>query len=287
MEKQKAEAEKLKTVEDIAGGSHPNIQGILQWIEEQKEKQKADEENREKIKALQAQLESMTRDENRHTCHVTGVNMYANLEALQANCVTGVNLAAKAQAAMAAAEAANLKRKLDDEVESEGELIKLQLSVNTKKSRGDQAKRSGLTSKQPSKIRFEVEWVHHWLGKEYEANPIPFNQIKLGHYLMGEADILLRCQKPEEFRARLKLMKRLGYWQVKYDWPCTHNIYAAVMRGIETGRETWGFDLRDYEDILVQPVVAPTRQEDKPRCQRGNIFLCCISMQQLPAGQPT
>ena len=99
-------------------------------------------------------------------------------------------------------------------------------------------------------MRYEVEWAHHWLGKEYDANPISFNQMKIGQNIMGEADIILNCSKPEEMRARLNLMRRMGYWQVKYDWTAARNVYAAILRGIETGRESWNFDIKDYEDML-------------------------------------
>ena len=68
---------------------------------------------------------------------------------------------------------------------------------------------------------------------------------------MGESDIILNCNKPEEIRARLRLMCRMGYWQTKYDWSSARNVYAAILQGIETGREDWQFNSHDYEDILV------------------------------------
>ena len=78
-------------------------------------------------------------------------------------------------------------------------------------------------------MKVEVEWAHHWLGKEFEANPVMFNQMKLGHYMSGEAAILLQCDHPLEFRARLGLMQKLGYWAAKHEWPTVRNIYAAIL----------------------------------------------------------
>ena len=75
---------------------------------------------------------------------------------------------------------------------------------------------------------------------------------------MGEADIILNCVKPEEMRARLSLMRRIGYWQIKYEWSSIRNVYAAIMRAIETGRENWNFDIKDYEDILTSIPARPT-----------------------------
>ena len=264
--KKKAEEEKSvnwgdKPMEEV-------MKKVMGWITRMEGEKKYEDEEREKLKALQLQIEKMAKGENRKTCVATGVNMFANLEALQGDGATGIDLAAKAHNAMLAATAE--KRRVEGDAESEGESLH---SNHSKK----QKITSGLARHNTQRVRFEVEWAHHWLGKEFEANPIQFNQIKLGHYLMGEAEILLRCTKPEEFRARLKLMKKLGYWQVKFDWAAARNIYAAILRGIETGHENWDFDLREYEDMLnpgntanVNVNVTKSSQTRRPR----DVFFC-------------
>ena len=79
----------------------------------------------------------------------------------------------------------------------------LEISQN---SRGKACKFcSGLTALPAQKVKFEVEWAHHWLGKEFEANPVTFNQMKLGQYVSGEAQILLQCDHPTEMRATVKI----------------------------------------------------------------------------------
>ena len=163
----------------------------------------------------------MTKAENRKTCQLTGVDLFTGLDALQAE--GGVDLAAKAQAAMLVATAS--KRKREDGDVSEGE------STSSKHSHASHKGvkfRSGLNALATQKVKHEVEWAHHWLGKEFEANPVSFNQMKLGHYVSGEADILLHCDRPNEFRARLCLMNKLGYWAAKHDWPAARSIYAAI-----------------------------------------------------------
>ena len=130
------------------------------------------------------------------------------------------------------------------------------------------------------KVIYDVEWAHHWVGKEYDANPLAFNQMKIGQYIMGEAEIVLNCSKPEEIRARLRLMRRMGYWQTKYDWVSARNIYAAILRGVETGREDWGFDIRDYEDMLSTPVTRQNivvKEDRQGKKTEGSILLWSIS----------
>ena len=123
-----------------------------------------------------------------------------------------------------------------------------------------------------------MEWAHHWLGKEYDANPVAFNHIKLGHYMMGESDIILNCSKPEEIRARLCLMRKMGYWVTKYEWSSVRNVYAAILRAIETGRESWEIDFKEYEDILVtQPRntarVGHSTSGERGQCPR-DVYFC-------------
>ena len=136
---------------------------VREWIDRQDKQQKEEEESREKIKALQSQIEEMNRPENRKQCQVTGVDMFTGLDALQIEGARGMDLAAKAQAAMIAVVAT--KRKCDDGEESEGESIQSRISQN---SRGKACKFcSGLTALPAQKVKFEVEWAHHWLGKEF------------------------------------------------------------------------------------------------------------------------
>ena len=201
---------------------------------------------------------------------MTGVNMFAGLEMLQGKGAMGVDLAAKAQIAMLASTS---KRKKDDEEESDGESIHSKISINA----GAKPKlQSGIMAKVSHKVKFEVDWAHHWLGKEFEVNPIPFYQIRLSHYITEKSDIMIHCDKPKELRARLRLMRRLGYWSSKYDRLSARNVYAAIIRGLETGRESWGFDLRDYEDILVTTSRLQITQGRENKKTRETFFLWAI-----------
>ena len=60
-------------------------------------------------------------------------------------------------------------------------------------------------------------------------------------------------------------MRKMGYWQTKHDWGSVCNIYAAIMKGLETGREDWNFDTKEYEDMLssVTPRAGINTREDR------------------------
>ena len=284
-ERRKKEIEENKQDDIISqhesSGLKKDVQVLLDWIKKQEERQKQEDTEREKIKEMQKQIEEMTKDDNRRLCNETGVNMFAGLDALQ-GADAGVNLAAKAQAAMM--EATRIKHRNQDEIESEGESGNSHVSRASKTKTENKSKvlKSGIAVCASEKILFEIDWAHHWLGKEYEANPVKYTDLKMAQYLMGEAEILMNCSKPEELRARMKLMRRMGYWSLKYDWNGARDVYAAIMRGLETGRETWSFDPKEFEDILTGPVtVNYSRQnqrddryrDERPRRPR-DIFFC-------------
>ena len=177
-----------------------------------------------------------------------------------------MDLAAKAQLAVTAAN----KRMLEEvDPDSEGEY-----SHYYHRSKKLQ---SGLNVKVAHKVKVETEWAHHNLGREFEANPVGYNQLKLGQYMMGEAEIILSCRNPVEKQCRLVLMKKIGYWQYKYDWPTAQNIYAAILRAIETQKASWeNLDIREYEDMLG---TVRNREEGSKGVKRVRDTFFCAAYQ--------
>ena len=76
-------------------------------------------------------------------------------------------------------------------------------------------------------------------------------------------------------------MSKIGYWSAKYDWQSARSIYATILRGIETGRETWSFDPRDYaEDMLNVPAhkvhAGKDRERDHEVKRPHDVFFCAM-----------
>ena len=278
-EQEKKDKEK-QDEQNKEGGNDGKLDELLKWVQEQKAAQQQTAAEQQRLKELQQQVEAMTKGNNRVPCSITGVNMFANLENIQGQGegTSRVDLAAKAHAAMVAANSEK-KRKLDEEAgDTDGESDNSINSHSSCKNKHRKLK-SGIAVKSGQKVRYEVEWAHHWLGKEFDANPVAFNQMKIGYYLMGETDIILNSSKPKEMRARLKLMRKIGYWITKFEWNSVRNIYAAVMRGIETGRESWDFEVKDFEDMLTSArpstvQVQGTREESSRNRRPRDSYFC-------------
>ena len=233
MRQLRKEAEKdTEVVPSLSAARDEKLEQVVNWVGQLQAKQMEQERKQQQLDELQNQLTVMNKLENRRSCTTTGVNIFSSLDTIQEG--GAVNLAEKAMATMVAAQ--NVKRKQEEEGDTDGESGNSTVS----KASSNKVKRlkSGLAVKSAHKVKFEVEWAQHNLGKEFEANPIIFNQLRPSHYMMGETEIILRSQNPKEMRARLKLMKKMAYWQIKYDWSSARNVYAAILRGIETGWES-------------------------------------------------
>ena len=248
----------------------PRIETIFAWVEQAKAKEEAEKARQQQVSHMQGQLTAMANPDNTTACSTTGVNMFANLETI--NQPGGTDLVAKAQMVTAAASAP--KRPHEENPDSDGEY-----NVPSKSRK----LQSGLTIKTAHRVRVETEWAHHNLGREFEANPVAFNQLKLGQYMLGEAEIMINCKDPVEIKFRLNMMRRLAYWQHKYDWPSARNVYAAVLRCIEVGKETWSsLNLREFEEMLVHARQEPAQSGGRPKKTRDTYF--CSAFQRGECG---
>ena len=241
LEEQKMEdarkAEEAKKLDETRTGEgskeNEKVDCILEWVQQQQMQQKNEAQRRQELEQMKKQIAAMSEPENRRICQTTGANLFAGLEVIQEE--GGPNLVQKAQEAMMAANSA--QSNMDDN-ESEGES-----SVSHASSVRSKAKKlkSGLATRSAPKVKFSIEWAQHNMGEEYDANPLAFNQLKLHHFVMGEAQVLLNCENPDEYRARLKLIRRMAYWLNRYEWHSVRNIYSLIMRGLEVVIEGWEF----------------------------------------------
>ena len=150
------ELEQNKDEQTGTENDNSKLNSILEWVKEQHVIQKEQQNASKKLKELQDQIEAMAKPDNRQPCQSTGVNFFANLEALQGEGGGRIDLAAKAQAAMQAPN--NAKRKVEGEQDSDGEFENSTYShVKVKKQKlvSDLAQKSG------HKVKYEVEWAHH------------------------------------------------------------------------------------------------------------------------------
>lgn len=227
------------------------VEKVLKWQKESGTKPKLGKEY----------IMAMTKDKNRAECPNTGVNRFKNLELIDPTQEHLLQL--KTQEALRAA-AMDIDLGDDDD----GELCFKKKNL-----------KSGLDAKANHKVRVEIEWAHNNLGREFEANPLSINQVKFEHYVTGEARLIALCDSEGERRARAKTLARLAYWRLKFDWPQVRNVYAAAMRDLETGRETWNtINIEAYKEML-EGFKLSKEDNEKPTKKKAKDAWFCAAYQ--------
>lgn len=190
------------------------------------------------------------------SCPITGVNKLKNLQLIEKT--GGVDLTKKTQ------DAIDLARRNLQEGDTMGECL-------TSKSKRLQ---SGLEAKTAQKIRCEVDWAQHNLGREFEANSVAANQMRYEHYVLGESNIIRMCTDAVEQERRLEVMGKISYWRLKYDWALARNIYIAILRDLELGHGTWGtLDITVYKEMLEGNRIMGVA-EGQPRKKSRDTWFC-------------
>lgn len=196
---------------------------------------------------------------NRYSCLRSGVSKLKNLELIEDP--TKMDLTRKTEQAIAMA----LQHCQEEDGEGESLCKKRKLQ-------------SGLDLKSSHKVKVEVEWAQHNMGREFEANPLSVTQMRFEHYVLGEVNIIRECKQQEQVEKRLCLLARIAYWRIKYDWPLARNIYVALLRDIEVGRYSWAdVDLNIYKEMLEGNRIGggnmPTKEEASKRRPR-DVWFC-------------
>lgn len=227
------------------------VEQVLQW-QEASQQSKVDGRKETRHDTLAAMMDST----NTFVCPQSGVNKLKNLELID-NPDT-LDLTKKTQKAIAAA-MSNLR-----EEDTDGECFK------------KRKLQSGLELKSSHKVRTEVEWAQHNLGREFEANPISIGQMKFEHYVLGEINIIAECRNVVEVEKRVSMLAKITYWRLKYDWPLARNIYVAALRDVEVGRRSWeDFDVLSYKEMLEgNRISGGGPREDQQKRRYRDTWFC-------------
>ncbi len=132
--------------------------------------------------------------------------------------------------------------------------------------------RSGMNAKAGSRVQSPKIWPHIDLDFQYVATPVKFAELSLEQLVAGEAKTTLNCTVSDEVQGQLRLLAKVCYWQLlTKDWPKVRSLYAAVMRGVETGEMMWDGSWERYEYMSLSSKASVPGADDK-RKKGDNLF---------------
>lgn len=124
-------------------------------------------------------------------------------------------------------------------------------SKSDKKKKKKKSKKSGMTKKSSDKVKIPQTWPHSVLQYEYVSENISFKNLDLKNFIAGELEILTSKLSKVEYKGRMKFLKKIVYYSSIYEWKRLLQFYAAWLRRIEMGLNSWGDDPTQIETAML------------------------------------
>ena len=124
-------------------------------------------------------------------------------------------------------------------------------SKHKSKKKKKKSKKSGMAKKASDKVKNPQIWPHSKLQYEFVSENVPFKKLDFNMFVAGELEILTSKISKVEYRGRIRLLKKMVYYSKLYDWKGLLKFYAAWLRRIETGLNSWGDDASQIETAML------------------------------------
>ena len=113
------------------------------------------------------------------------------------------------------------------------------------------SKKSGMSKKASDRVKHPQTWPHSVLQFEFVSQNIQFKDISFKMFVAGELEILTSKISRTEFKGRIKLLKKIAYLANMYDWKRLLQFYAAWVRRVEMGLNSWRDDSSIIENAML------------------------------------
>lgn len=113
-----------------------------------------------------------------------------------------------------------------------------------KKHKKHKKVRSGIKDRPHDKVKMKMNWPQSELKYEFtNRKPVEFKQLSLNQFCAGELEIIRNCKISKvERTGRLALLNKICYYASEFEWPVLLNFYAAWVKLIEKGENSWSDD---------------------------------------------
>ena len=92
---------------------------------------------------------------------------------------------------------------------------------------------------------------HTHLKHEYAASIVKYRDLTLRLFVAGELEIIALTVDMVEKLGRQNFLQKMMYHAGKYEWDCLLDLYAAVIKSIESGEKSWDDNFQDIEHMIL------------------------------------
>ena len=122
--------------------------------------------------------------------------------------------------------------------------------------------KSGMSKKASDKIKMLQVWPHAVLQYEFVSENISFSNLAFRMFVAGELELLTSKISKVEYQGRMRLLKKMVCYSSLYKWKHLLKFYAAWLRRIEMGMNSWEDDSAQIEVAMLTGHCL-NRKEDK------------------------
>ena len=124
------------------------------------------------------------------------------------------------------------------------------------------SKKSGMSKRASDRVKYPQVWPHTLLQYEFVSEHMSFKKLDMKMFFAAKLEILTSKISKSEFRGRLKFLKKIAYFTNIYDWSQLLNYYAAWLRRIEMGFNSWSDEPAQIENAVLASKML-RRKSDK------------------------
>ena len=130
--------------------------------------------------------------------------------------------------------------------------------------------RSGMLDKATAHVLQKQTWPQRNLGEDWVKEEVEYKHIRFEHLVAGKTQTIELCMDPAQILGRLRLLRCIAYLKLRgYEWHLLHKMYAAILRSIETGENSWESNFDWFETMLYRKIMADNKIQSGPRAEGG------------------
>ena len=145
-----------------------------------------------------------------------------------------------------------------------------------------------MSKKASDQVKHPQIWPHSVLQYEYVSQNILFRNMSLSMYVAGECEILMSNISRKEFKGRMRLLKKTAYFSSMFEWKRVLQFYAAWVRRIEMGLNSWRDDSSLIENTILFCKSFNKKQNKDDSQKSGQVWWCAdFNSNKSPVQSPT
>lgn len=139
------------------------------------------------------------------------------------------------------------------------------------------SRKSGLYKKSSDAVKYPQIWPHSALQYEFVSESVTFMSLDIKMFVAGDLEIILSLKTSAAERlGRLKLLKKMMYFENIYEWKALLKFYAAWVRRIKIGLSNWPGDTSEIETPMLArfPLRSKSFRKENYVKEQDQIWWC-------------